>query len=324
MASRSSWRRSDLNEGLGGPALNIGLTLPNYRANATPEAIVATAERADRLGFHSVWVADHIVIPEGNIAGMGETLYEAHTVLSVVAGRTSRVKLGCSVMPTPYRHPLLLAKMLATLDRLSAGRVIYGGATGYLTDEFQALGIEFRDRAAITDEYLQVLKLAWTTDVFEFHGRFIDSPRVSCGPKPLQQPHPPIWLGGDSDGAFKRIARMADGWHGLIGGSPGARREEPTIDNFAGRVARLRHIAEQTGRDPNSITLSIKAICQIGPDDPRPFRGSPGKVIDDLRRVEALGVSLVVLSPNLFPEPTRLEVVDQIAEEILPQVRDAA
>jgi probable F420-dependent oxidoreductase len=304
--------------------IEVGLTLPNYRATAGPANILETAERADRLGFHSVWVADHITIPVSYASTMGTVFYETHTTLSVVAGRTTRLKLGCSVMPTPYRHPLLQARSLATLDQLSGGRVIYGGATGYMVDEFSALGVDFSKRAAITDEYLQVLKLAWTEPVITFHGQFVDCTNMTCDPKPVQRPHPPIWLGGDSDGAFRRIARYADGWHGLPGGSPGARRVEPSIDNFAARIERLHHICEQEGRDPASITLSIKAACQIGADESRPLHGSAAKIVDDIKRLEALGVALVVLAPNLLHEPTSLDVVDQIASEILNPVRDHA
>jgi probable F420-dependent oxidoreductase len=297
--------------------INVGLTLPNYRGSASATNIVEIAERADRLGFHSVWVADHVVIPTGYVANMGSTMFETHTTLSVVAARTRRIKLGCSVMPTPYRHPLLQAKALATLDQFSNGRVIYGGATGYMEAEFHALGIDFSQRAAITDEYVQVLKLAWTEDVITFHGRFVDCSEMTCDPKPVQRPHPPIWLGGDSDGAFRRIARLADGWHGLPGGSPGARREEPTIEHLAARIQRLHHIAEREGRDPASITLSIKASCQIGADDPRPFHGSPVKIVDSLGQMEDLGLELVVLAPNLLADATSLDVVDQLADEVL-------
>jgi probable F420-dependent oxidoreductase len=300
--------------------INVGLTLPNYRGTASAANIIDTAERADRLGFHSVWVADHIVIPTSYVATMGATLFETHTTLCVVAARTRRIRLGCSVMPTPYRHPLLQAKALATLDQFSGGRVIYGGATGYLEAEFHALGIDFSQRAAITDEYVQVLKRAWTEDVVTFHGRFVDCAEVRCDPKPVQKPHPPIWLGGDSDGAFRRIARLADGWHGLPGGSPGARREEPTIEHFAARIERLHQIAEGEGRDPASITLSIKASCHIGADDPRPFHGSPAKIIESLGQMESLGLELVVLAPNLLAEATAQDVIDQLAEEVLAKL----
>jgi len=297
--------------------IGVGLTLPNYRGTASAANIVETAERADRLGFHSVWVADHVIVPLSYGPTMGSTLYETHTTLSVVAARTQHIKLGCSVMPTPYRHPLLQAKSLATLDQFSNGRVIYGGATGYMEAEFHALGIDFAQRAAITDEYVEVLKLAWTSEVLTFHGKFVDCEDVTVAPKPVQKPHPPIWLGGDSDGAFRRIARLADGWHGLPGGSPGARREDPTISNFAARVARLHQIAEREGRDPASITLSIKATCQIGADDPRPFFGSAAKIVDSLGQMEQLGLELVVLAPNLQAEPTSLDIVDQLADDVL-------
>jgi len=300
--------------------IGVGLTLPNYRGTASAANIVETAERADRLGFHSVWVADHVIVPLSYGSTMGSTLYETHTTLSVVAARTQHIKLGCSVMPTPYRHPLLQAKSLATLDQFSNGRVIYGGATGYMEAEFHALGIDFAQRAAITDEYVQVLKLAWTSEALTFHGRFVDCEDVTVAPKPVQKPHPPIWLGGDSDGAFRRIARLADGWHGLPGGSPGARREEPTISNFAARVARLHQIAEREGRDPASITLSIKANCQIGADDPRPFHGSAAKIVDSLGQMEQLGLELVVLAPNLLAEPTSLDVIDQLAADVLAKL----
>jgi alkanesulfonate monooxygenase SsuD/methylene tetrahydromethanopterin reductase-like flavin-dependent oxidoreductase (luciferase family) len=189
-----------------------------------------------------------------------------------------------------------------------------------MVDEFKSLGVDFSKRAAITDEYLRVLKLAWTEPVINFHGQFVDCTNMTCDPKPLQKPHPPIWLGGDSDGAFRRIVRYADGWHGLPGGSPGARRVDPTIEDFASRVGRLHAIAEQEHRDPASITLSIKISCQIGPDDPRPLHGSVAKIVDNIKRLEALGVSLVVLAPNLLHEPTSLDVVDQIAGEILAKL----
>jgi alkanesulfonate monooxygenase SsuD/methylene tetrahydromethanopterin reductase-like flavin-dependent oxidoreductase (luciferase family) len=125
---------------------------------------------------------------------MGHTLYETHTTLCVVAARIGHIKLGCSVMPTPYRHPLFQAKALATLDQFSGGRVMYGGATGYMEAEFHAVGVDFRQRAAITHEYVQILKLAWTEDAVTFHGRFVDCSKIACDPKPVQKPHPPIWL----------------------------------------------------------------------------------------------------------------------------------
>jgi probable F420-dependent oxidoreductase len=303
--------------------IDVGLTLPNYRGGATPEYIFATAERSDALGFHSLWVADHIAIPDSYKNTMGPVLYETHTTLAVIAGRTRQIRLGFSVMPTPYRHPLFQAKSLATLDQLSSGRVIYGGAVGYMVDEFHALGIDFRQRIAMTDEYLEVLKLAWTEEVITFHGKFVDCVDMRSEPKPYQQPHPPIWLGGDSDGLFRMVVRRADGWHGLFGGTPGGRREDPTIAHFGARIGRLHEIAEAAGRDPASIALSIKANCTIGPDGPHPFQGSPSKIVESILQLADLGLELVVLSPNLGTTVMPLEMLDQIAEEIMVPVKNA-
>ena len=294
--------------------IGVGLTLPNYRGTASAANIVETAERADRLGFHSVWVADHIIIPLSYGPTMGSTLYETHTTLSVVAARTQHIKLGCSVMPTPYRHPLLQAKSLATLDQFSGGRVIYGGATGYMEDEFHALGIDFAQRAAITDEYVQVLKLAWTSR----------GPDVSWPVRRLRGHDVAI-----RSRCRSRIRRS--GWAATatarFGASPawptagtGCLAAVPVRDARSRRLRtsprgsqRLHQIAEREGRDPASITLSIKASCQIGADDPRPFHGSAAKIVDSLGQMEQLGLELVVLAPNLLAEPTSLDVVDQLA-----------
>jgi probable F420-dependent oxidoreductase len=301
--------------------VQLGYTLPNYRGNATPAKIVETAQRADRLGYHSVWVADHIAIPASYEPRMGTVLYETHTTLTYVAALTTNVKLGCSVMPTPYRHPLYQAKLLGTLDQLSNGRVIYGGATGYVQEEFHALGIDFTKRAAITDEYLDVIKMAWTQPVVNFHGQFVDAVDMTVHPQPMQKPHPPIWLGGDSDGQFKRIVRVADGWHGLFGGTPGGRSEEPTIEHFGQRVARLRQFAEEAGRDPATISISIKSGIQIGPDGPRPFVGSVAKIVDSIKQMEELGLELIVISPNLGIEPTPMDLIDEYASQIMEAVK---
>src|SRR5258708_39778505 len=119
-----------------------------------------------------------------------------------------------------------------------------------MVDELGALGIDLEKRAAMTDEYLQVLKLAWTGDVIDFHGQFVDCSNMTSDPKPLQKPHPPIWLGGDSEGNFRRIVRYADGRHGLFGATPGGRRESTTISHFAQRLRRLHQICGAAGRVP--------------------------------------------------------------------------
>jgi alkanesulfonate monooxygenase SsuD/methylene tetrahydromethanopterin reductase-like flavin-dependent oxidoreductase (luciferase family) len=140
-------------------------------------------------------------------------------------------------------------------------------------------------------------------------------------PKPVQKPHPPIWLGGDSDGAFRRIIRFADGWHGLLGGSPGARREAPTLANFAERIARLRQLSEKAGRDPGSIALSVKATTQLGPETEHPFQGPASKIVESIKQLEQMGLEFVVLAPNTGPDRTGPELLDELATQVLGACR---
>jgi probable F420-dependent oxidoreductase len=298
--------------------VKIGLTLPTYRRLADRAAITAVADKAELYAFHSLWCVDHVIMAESHLDHFGPTFFEAPTTLAYLAGRTSRVMLGCSIMPIAYRHPLLQAKMIATLDQLSGGRAIYGGAAGYLEGEFAALGIDFHQRGQIADEYLQAIRIAWTEERPEFHGRFVDFARVRTDPKPVQQPHPTIWVGGDSDAAFRRVARFGDGWHAVMSSGP-------TLDILAGRLARLHDIARRDGRDPASIRLSLKAdgvILATGSTPPdRAFVGDVRKLRDDVLRTAEMGFELVVLSPTVTKDRESLDAVDLLGAELLPNLR---
>ncbi len=291
--------------------IHVGLTLPTYRSLAQPEYIIQTAERAETLGFHSLWAADHIVVSDDILARMGPVFYESYTTLAFVAGCTRRVLLGTSIAPVPYRHPLQQAIMVATLDQLSGGRAMFGGAAGYAEGEFRALGLDFHQRGRQTDEYLQAIKLAWTQERPEFHGHFVQFSGVRVEPKPLQQPHPPIWIGGDSDAAFRRVARFGDGWHGQI------TAQVPTFEALAERIARLRKVAGEVGREPETIRLSVKSGCVIAPSGDRPFYGPVDKIAEDLQHAERLGVEEVVFSSNVAPDQQRMDTIELLGSEIL-------
>jgi probable F420-dependent oxidoreductase len=291
--------------------IHVGLTLPTYRSLAQPDYITQTAERAEQLGFHSLWVADHLLVSDDILERMGSVFYESYTTLSFVAGRTRRVLLGTSIAPVPYRHPLQQAIMVATLDQLSGGRALYCGAAGYAEGEFQALGLDFHQRGRQTDEYLQAIKIAWTQERPEFHGRFVSFTGVHVEPKPLQQPHPPMWIGGDSDAAFRRVARFGDGWHGQI--TP----RVLTFEALAERIARLHEVAREVGREPESIRISIKTGCVIAPSGERPFHGPVAKIVDDLGRAATLGVEEVVFSSNVAPDQQRMDTMEVLGTEVL-------
>ena len=193
----------------------------------------------------------------------------------------------------------------------------------YTAGEFTALGLDFRQRGRIADEYLQAMKVAWTQDRPVFKGTFVQFENVRCDPKPVQQPYPPVWIGGDSDPAFRRVVRYGDGWHGQVFGD---------LDLLRRRIDRLHEIARDEGRDPATVRVSVKGNCQIVDNGKeltmgavrRPFCGTAEQVVGDLRQAEALGIELVVFSPNVAPGNQRMETIDALGRDVLPHlVREA-
>lgn len=175
-------------------------------------ALVAVAQAAEQLGFSHVSACDHVAIPRSYAASAGTVWYDAAVTLGFLAAATARVRLLSHVMVVPYRHPLVVAKAFATLDRLSGGRVILGAGCGHLKPEFRSLGVNYEERGPITDEYLQAIRLAWENECATFQGRFVQFRDVTVAPRPAQQPRPPIWVGGNSRAAVRRAVRHGDGW----------------------------------------------------------------------------------------------------------------
>ena len=266
--------------------MHFGIGLPHFRKLASTEAIVTVAQRAEALGFDSVWVSDHIVVPRSAIARFGEVFFEPFTTLAYVAGKTERIRLGTSVIILPYRNPLFMAKALATIDVLSGGRLIVGAAVGWLKEEFEALGIPFTERGARSDEALRVMRLLWTEAEPNFEGRFFRFAGIKAEPKPLQKPHPPIWIGGGSPAALRRAAEFADAWH------PSHR----PIEEIAAGVKQLRKLAKARGRDPKVIDISARVPLRVVTNgkipEPRPLLvGTPEQVVADIGRYKEAGVT---------------------------------
>ena len=199
--------------GLGLPALiQYPPVMSPWEKDATGDVILRIAKRADELGFEWLAVPEHIVMPQEMGEIMGPHYPEAITAASVLLGATERVKVLTYVLVLPYRHPVLLAKQISTLDYLSGGRIVLGTAAGHLEREFEMLNVPFHERGALTDEYLRAMKELWTSDDPTFHGRYVEFERVLFAPKPVQQPHPPILIGGNSKAAMRRAAALGDGW----------------------------------------------------------------------------------------------------------------
>jgi len=272
--------------------MQLGVHLPQVGPNATREGVLALARRAEELGFDSLWVSDHVVVPRqisGQYPGAGgawggrfpvppdRPFLEAISILLFAAGCTERLLLGISVLVVPQRNPVLTAKMLATLDVLSGGRLIFGAGIGWLPEEFAALDVPFAQRGARTEEYLRLIKALWTEDHPSFRGRFYSLDDVGFYPKPLQKPHPPIWMGGWAEPALRRVARLADGWH--AGGPPQA---------LAERYQLLRRFAKEAGRDPDAIALSVRTESYL-------WSAGPQVALDTLRQYRDIGARHAIL-----------------------------
>ena len=176
---------------------------------ATTQAIVETACKAEDLGFDALFVNDHVIVDDLPRNELWRNVYDPMMVLSYVAARTSKIQLGTSVLIMPYRNPIVTAKMLATLDQMSGGRVIAGVGSGWNQAEYDALGEPFRQRGSRTNEYLQLWKACWAPGITTFQGRYFSFENMHVNPKPLQGPHPPIWVGGSGTGSLRRAARFA-------------------------------------------------------------------------------------------------------------------
>ena len=208
----------------------FGIALPNYGPLAAPETLVRLARLAEDLGVDSVWVSDHLVAPVAVASvypydrrpdpkpgdmGVIEEFYEPLTTLAFLAGATTRVRLGISAYVMPYRNPVVTAKQVATLDRLSGGRVVIGIGVGWLAEEFAALDVPFARRGRRTEDYVAVCKALWSGGEARFDGETYRLPPVRTGPRPAQSPHPPLWVAGNSARGIERAARIGDGWHGI-------------------------------------------------------------------------------------------------------------
>lgn len=285
--------------------MEFGFAEPTRGALATPSVLSTIARRGEELGFGFIAISDHVVIPrniesrypysetgEFAAAAAGECLDQL-TMLSFLAGQTTGLKLVTSVMVLPHRSPVLTAKMLATIDVLSEGRLIVGCGVGWMREEFEALGAPpYDERGAVGDEYIRVFKELWTSDKPEFEGKYASFSDITFAPKPVQKPHPPIWIGGESPPAMRRAARLGDGWY-PIGNNP--RHPLRTIDQLTDAFARLHTYAEDVGRDPADINLGYSLSWVDNPNGntsgERPMlTGSPEQVAEDIRALEDLGV----------------------------------
>jgi probable F420-dependent oxidoreductase len=296
-------------------AFTVGVTLPFNDHQAAYGDLLRTAQAVECAGFDSVWMADHLTGPTPSGARIW---HDVVVLLANLAGLVPRIRLGTDVLVVGHRHPVLAAKMLTTLDIVSAGRLIVGVGAGYIEREFAEVGANFAERGQMADEAIEVWKAVWSEGPTTFAGERYTLIDACTEPKPLQRPGPPVWVGGTSRPALRRAVRHGDGWHPLGIGLQSLRR---SLDE-------LHRLAEMYDRT-TPLTLSYSAgfgLVSSRPnlDESRPLlTGAPNQVLADIATLRELGVTNVVLRPGQ-PSVGTDEVINSIqfvAEEVLPALR---
>ena len=312
--------------------MKYGYYLPTRGPLAEPDAIAAIVRGGESMGYGTIVVGDHIVFPvrvasqypytlDGGFPGQGDAL-EQLSLIAFVAGIAAHSRLVTSVMILPHRNPLLTAKMLATIDVLSKGRLTVGVGVGWMREEFQALrAADFDQRGRASDEYLQILKKCWTHDPVAYHGEFYAFEALRCMPHPVQQPHPPIWIGGHSLPSLRRVARFGDGWHPV--GATAASPLPPA--EFQSLLDRLKRLTDAAGRDYEALTIAFKAPSYDpgrvphGHDRLR-FTGAPAQIAEDIRAYQAMGVGEIAFDFRSPPVSRTLDRMQHFMDEVVPLV----
>ena len=280
--------------------MDVGLTT-GISTDSVDVAVLA--QKAESLGFESFWLPEHTIVPVHTTSRYGGTADGSIPLsmsdsgdpligLARASAVTQHIKLGTAISLVPEHNPILQAKQIATLDRLSNGRFIFGIGAGWLLEETEIMGGDFEHRWGQTREAILAMKELWTQDEAEFHGKYYNFPPVRCNLKPIQKPHPPVFLGGNAPNVFKRIAAWGDGWMPV----------RVTPEQVKMGRATLDELAEAAGRDPKTIRLMV---CNVPADR------------DSIRALEIAGADRVTVSLPRDSGEGMLEKLEQLADSVL-------
>jgi probable F420-dependent oxidoreductase len=283
--------------------------------------MVHIAQRAEELGYHSLWTFQRLLSPvDGDWGEMYRSVQDPTVTLAFLAGYTQRVRLGVAVVNLPFIAPVLLAKQLATLDIVSGGRLDAGLGLGWAPEEFMATGADIAARGRRADEYIAVLRTLWTDEVVEHAGEFYQVPRMRMEPKPVQRPHPPILLGGSAPVALQRAGRLADGW---------ISRSRTDLTRIGESIAQVRAAAEQAGRDPTSLRYICRGVVKVRPSgspERAPLAGTLDEIRADVDRLQSSGITELFVDLNFDPQvgspdadaAASLRRADEVLEALAP------
>jgi len=301
--------------------VKLGICLPHYGRPIEPSRLVQLATRAEEMGLDSIWVTDHVIIPRDMPLIYRSDMLDPLAMLPWLAGVTERIALGTSVIVLPYRSPLPVAKLLASVDVISGGRLIVGVAVGWVEREFEALGVPFRERGRRTDEAIELFRTVWTQEYPELDRERYRLTGLQASPMPLQKPRPPILVGGASDAAMRRAARLGDGWH-ASGMPPSTFR--------AGALAVANHWKDAKREGDPQLSLRIPILIEgihrpaVDPallGTRHALRGPLASIVRELRQYQSAGCDHVALEVSYSTYPAILETIDAIAEEIRPALQ---
>lgn len=294
--------------------MKFGVMVPHWGESSSPETILSVAQEAEILGFDSLWLGDHVSVPLADDTAARDRFYEMITTLGYLVGVTKRIKLGTGVMIIPYRHPLFVASAIATAHELSGGRVIFGGASGWMKVEFHALNVPFETRGSMTNEYIKVIKHLWTAPrPHSFHGRYVQFDNIKFSPELYPGKIPPVWIGGNSKAAALRAVDMGDVWFPL----------HLSADSLQRRLSYLYESCEQRGRgDPPAIAMGSSIdFSEPGDAAPKGFQGPASKIIEQISSYKDVGLDYLILD---FPRQnleTLIDSLTQFSEEVVPAFR---
>ncbi len=313
----------------------IGFNAPTAGPLAAPENLIRLTMGGETLGFDYATFSDHVVIPTdiqaiypysstGEFpAGARAERHEQLIEVAFIAARTTRLRLITSVMVVPHRPAVLTAKMLSTIDVLSGGRLTVGIGAGWLKEEFEAIGApNFAARGKVTDEYIDAFIELWTKDKPRFKGEHVSFDNIVFAHKPVQKPHPPIWVGGESGPALRRTARIGDAWY-PIGTNPANPLD--SLARFKTQVARLRKMTGEAGRDPKAVGLAFRctahgeaAPAKASDGERRLFSGKPAEIAADMRALRDIGVGSLDFGFAGTTVDAVLGEMEQFKREVMP------
>jgi probable F420-dependent oxidoreductase len=308
--------------------LKIGIVSPQLGQPATRENVLQTAKLAENEGIDSLWVGERLLwplnpqtpspgSPDGRLSVELQIVLDPLETLAYIAANTNKIMLGTSVIDMLFHNPVILAKRFATLDVLSEGRVIAGLGIGWSRDEYQASNVPFNDRGKRADEFIQVLKKIWVDETVDFKGVYYNIPASKIGPKPIQKPHIPLYLGGFSPHIFTRIVKYdTNGWLGGIGGS---------LEHLENHMKMIKENANRANKDPKKFQVILLTFPNIVDSNNQmaneegqrvPLIGTIDEVGHDVKKIKEIGISHIIFGFNFSPIRADIDSIVEITKQL--------